>query len=1221
MKNSEINKMGSGSMNFRTTGLGIGLILAMFCLNIFAQDVAESLNKKNDINVSNDSKESQTQKEAPSTGENNLITATTYAFSALNGVALEDMSTGTTQLVAASQDDTASAVTNIGFDFWFDGVRFTQFSVNANGLARLGATAVGTTFDNSANGLGSTVNAPKIAPYFEDLCTGTNGNIRFKVVGTAPSRKLVVEWNNMQVTRGAGCAGAGGGTFQMWLFESSAAANPGVIQFVYGNGIVASNVADLGASIGLQSGAATNFASVTGTTDTVSYVGANNVNTAGLPAGKSYIFTPNIPLAPTGLSFTGVTPTAITLNWTDNATNEFGYAVYRSVDNVTFTFAGQAAANATAFADSGLLPSTNYFYRVFAVTEGALSSPALLGSQATAAPANDTCNGAGGLWSAPATWTDGSVPTISDNVTIGAGCTVTIDIASSGLNVTVQNGGILQFEQTTARTLTVAQNVTIDAGGTFRSNAAGTVVTHVLSVGNNLTNNGTLDFSTNADTAGAGITFAAGATNVTFSGTGATTDVRTITVAKGAQATIVDLTVSNFTVRGVNTDVAGYLTITSGTFRIGGTFTMTNRTFPGPTYTIPLLGGLWMNNPNYTVAATASGTATNNNGLFRMTQGVYNIGLTGADGMGGGAGATFIVEGGTINATRFDPQSAVSFTMSNGTFNISPTTGNTRSNFGSFELFSTTSSFNMSGGTINLIQASVGATPIDWQVRSNPFAVTGGVVNVGTAATVTNFNFRFAANAANTVIDNTTNAKTVTAAAQTLFQGNLTINPGTTLALNGFLVAPAFASTLPLTVTNNGTITGNTTGSRLYFLSSGPAVTYTGTGIAGTTALPLLSVDFDAVGGVGLGGATNNLITNRVILFTGSVTGANKIELGVGGTSTGTVQIGNTTTATNAGTFDAPFTFNLGTGGQVNSYLRTTTSYTTGGEINPARTLTAMTVDNNVSSLNIGGGNLTVSGAMTLTNGIVNTSAANTLIHNGAATRTNGFVDGPLRRDYSAPGTYTYFVGEGAFSPVLANVTAVTATSSLTAEAFNATLSGFNPATALSRNWDLNEVGDLTADLSFTYDVDANDVNGNEADYRVWRRESNGAITNLCPGAPCVNTATNTLGPITGVTQFSRWTGAENIAPVAAEASISGRVTAADGIGIRNAVIVVSGGNLTSPRTLRTSAFGYFMIEGLEVGETYVLTVNSKRFTFTNPNRIITLNENVADADFTAEAP
>ena len=56
-----------------------------------------------------------------------LITAGTYPFTSAAGVALEDMSSGTTQLVAPSVDDTASPVTNIGFDFWYDGVRATQF--------------------------------------------------------------------------------------------------------------------------------------------------------------------------------------------------------------------------------------------------------------------------------------------------------------------------------------------------------------------------------------------------------------------------------------------------------------------------------------------------------------------------------------------------------------------------------------------------------------------------------------------------------------------------------------------------------------------------------------------------------------------------------------------------------------------------------------------------------------------------------------------------------------------------------------------------------------------------------------------------------------------------------------------------------------------------------------------------------------------------------------
>lgn len=1198
---------------FTAFALSCGLAIGLFSHTVVAQ-TAEVLDLKDDTSPLSKIKPGKGQNVLGDVPVSELVTATTYPMTN-PGAVLEDMSTGTTQLIGPSTDDSNSILVNIGFDFWFDGVRFTQFGVNGNGFARLGAASTGTSFTNS---IGTTTNAPKIMPYWDDLCVGTTGKVHFKTIGTAPNRKLVVEFQNMQITRGAGCAGVGTGTFQLWLFESAGASNQGAIQFVYG-ALPASAAVDGGYSVGLQSGAATNFASVTTSANTVSYAAANNTQTTAIAAGSSYLFTSNVPTAPTGLTFSPVTATSIQLNWTDTAINEVGYVIYRSTDGVNFSFVSQIAAGSTTFTDTLLTPSTNYFYQVYAVTEGALSS-ALAGSQATAAPGAISCVAPGGDWNNPATWSAG-IPTASDNVTIGAGCTVNINTAAVAFGVTVATGGILQYDPAAAQTLTVGGGVNIAAGGTFQSAATGTVTTHVLTLGGNLVNDGTLDFSTNADTAGAGITFGAGASNVTWSGTGATNDVRAVTVAKGAQATVVEITSTNFTVRGVTTDVAGYLTLTSGTFKISGTFTVTNRTFATATYVIPVLGGIWLNNPNYTVAGQAGGTTCANNGLFRMTQGVYNIGLTGADGMGGGAGANFIIENGTINATRIDPQNAVIWNMSNGTINISPTTGNTRSNFGSFELFSTTSSFTMSGGTINLIQAAVAATPIDWQVLSNPATITGGVINVGTAATATNFNFRLRGTTPSIVIDNTANNKTATFTAQTLIRGNTTVNPGTTFAINGFLVAPTAEAGATRTFTNNGTITGNTAGSRLYWLGTGAGSghIYTGSGIAGTTVAPLLSVDFDSVNGVNLSGAASNLITNRVILFTGNVTGSAKLELGVGGASTGTTQIGNTTTATNAGVFDGPFTFNLGTGGQVASYLRTTTSYTTGGEVNiPNRTLTTMTVDNNVTSLNIGGGNIFVTGTMTLTNGTVFTGNANTLVHNGTAARTNGFVDGNLGRDFSAPGVYTFFVGQGAFTPVLANVTAAGAGSRLTARSFNATLAGFNPPTSLSRNWSLEEDGTITADLSFTYDVDANDVNGNEADYRVFSRDSANVVTNHCSGGPCVNVGTNTLGPIIGVTSFSRWTGAENQIPVAANAYISGRVTTSGGNGIRNAIVTLSGGNLPLPLSVQTGAFGYYSFENLQVGESYVLQVGAKRFRFAVSSRIITLQDNLEDIDFVA---
>lgn len=228
------------------------------------------------------------------------------------------------------------------------------------------------------------------------------------------------------------------------------------------------------------------------------------------------------------------------------------------------------------------------------------------------------------------------------------------------------------------------------------------------------------------------------------------------------------------------------------------------------------------------------------------------------------------------------------------------------------------------------------------------------------------------------------------------------------------------------------------------------------------------------------------------------------------------------------------------------------------------------------------------------------------------------FVDGSVKKDYCAPGVFSYPVGTGAdYSGVDVNVTTVaTVPSSLTVKAHDAFLSGFDPLESISRNWQLDETGDLTADLLFNY-VDA-DVNGNEADYRVWRREGNGTNTNMCSGGPCVNTGLNTLGPVNGVTTFSRWTGSKPLGPTAAEVSVSGRVTTSNGAGIKNAAIVITGNSLPMPKIAKTGSLGYYTVEGLQAGETYVVTVVSKRFIFQVPSRVVSLTDSVTDIDFVA---
>jgi CSLREA domain-containing protein len=104
----------------------------------------------------------------------------------------------------------------------------------------------------------------------------------------------------------------------------------------------------------------------------------------------------------------------------------------------------------------------------------------------------------------------------------------------------------------------------------------------------------------------------------------------------------------------------------------------------------------------------------------------------------------------------------------------------------------------------------------------------------------------------------------------------------------------------------------------------------------------------------------------------------------------------------------------------------------------------------------------------------------------------------------------------------------------------------------------------------------------------------------------------------TVVGNIAGW-GIEFINATSESASISGRVMTADGQGIRNATVVVTGNLLPAPIVATTGSFGYFTVEGLRAGETYVLAVNSRRYTFSTPTRVITLVDNVADADFVAD--
>ncbi|HQU85396.1 MAG TPA: carboxypeptidase-like regulatory domain-containing protein [Pyrinomonadaceae bacterium] len=90
-----------------------------------------------------------------------------------------------------------------------------------------------------------------------------------------------------------------------------------------------------------------------------------------------------------------------------------------------------------------------------------------------------------------------------------------------------------------------------------------------------------------------------------------------------------------------------------------------------------------------------------------------------------------------------------------------------------------------------------------------------------------------------------------------------------------------------------------------------------------------------------------------------------------------------------------------------------------------------------------------------------------------------------------------------------------------------------------------------------------------------------------------------------------------NSVATAADSSISGKASTAEGNGIRGALVTLTLPNGETRSTI-TGAFGNYRFDALETGQTYILSINAKRYNFANPTRIITLNQELTGEDFTA---
>ena len=89
-----------------------------------------------------------------------------------------------------------------------------------------------------------------------------------------------------------------------------------------------------------------------------------------------------------------------------------------------------------------------------------------------------------------------------------------------------------------------------------------------------------------------------------------------------------------------------------------------------------------------------------------------------------------------------------------------------------------------------------------------------------------------------------------------------------------------------------------------------------------------------------------------------------------------------------------------------------------------------------------------------------------------------------------------------------------------------------------------------------------------------------------------------------------------HVLPSAAGVSISGRVTVPNGRGLLNAVVTITAPD-GATRNAITSGRGNFRFDDVAPGQTYVISVRSRRFSF--PSQVINVSDNLTGIDFVGQ--
>ncbi len=179
------------------------------------------------------------------------------------------------------------------------------------------------------------------------------------------------------------------------------------------------------------------------------------------------------PTAPTTLAAGTITSNSIVLTWVD-ATGETSYDLQRSTDNITFANVANPGANIITVTDTGLAPSTTYYYKIRAVNSGGASAYTSTLTTATISGCSTAAN---------------IIGRASDNTWASTGVAATIANGASQLYVaannfvpTATNTSVcriaLPIYRTTTSVTTILTAYIFTSSGVSPSNVPTTVITN-----------------------------------------------------------------------------------------------------------------------------------------------------------------------------------------------------------------------------------------------------------------------------------------------------------------------------------------------------------------------------------------------------------------------------------------------------------------------------------------------------------------------------------------------------------------------------------------------------------------------------------------------------------------------------------------------------------------------------------------------------------------------